>query len=707
MKNVTLIYPSRDQMAGTIWDFRHLLGLIKDKSRVIAISTLICVALSAVYLSMAPRIYSSRAVIYVEQRDKKVVNIQAVDAEDLEAMEVMKTVEQSLGTDEMMLRVIKANHLATIPEFGGGDPSGHPTDDKLIKALGGRVSIKVRRGTRLIDIISKSQDPKLAQAMAQSFVDEYLRLDMDQRTGVSSMANIFLLRQADELKGKLEASEHSLQTYREEHNALSLENTQNIVVDSLKDLNTRLGQARADRMKLEADVNQVKLIGNNDPKALQAIPSIATSSLVVDAQRLVSDQRGEIADLSRRYRAEHPKYIQAQSRLRQLQEDLDKTIVRAGGEVQTAYQSAQENELKIEAALKQQEQASSDLDKIAIPYNVLVHNLDADRDLYQSILTRLKETDITKLIETAPIRLVETPRITSKPVSPKVPLALSAGVFMGLGIGLAICLLLHSMDTSVRNVEEAEHTLGLPVIAAVPRLKRTKAAGTWKGMPMVSEPYSVTAEAFRSLRTVLELKDITDRQLLLFTSAMQDEGKTFCSTNTAVALAQQGYKTLIIDTDLRHPSVAAALHCPEDAPGLVDYLTGASFIEESIRETEVKGLSVITAGKNARNPSELIAGEKMARLFSDPALAGFERIVMDTPPVTAVSDSLHLVKYATSTCIVVRAGRTPAKAAMRAHAALLSARVLDVVIVLNRIPTMSYYSYGSTEAYGKPAGVVA
>jgi capsular exopolysaccharide synthesis family protein len=707
MKNVTLIYPSRDQMAGTIWDFTHLLGLIKEKSRVIALSTVVCVALAAAYLSFAARIYSSRAVIYVEQRDKKVVNIQAVDTEDLEAMEVMKTVEQSLGTDEMMLRVIKVNGLAKVPEFGGTDPSEPPTDDKLIKVLTGRVSIKVRRGTRLIDIIAKSRDPKLAQAIALSFVDEYLRLDMDQRSGVSSMANTFLIRQAGELKGKLEASEHALQTYREEHNALSLENTQNIVVDSLKDLNTRLGQARSDRMKLESDVNQVKLIGDNDPKALLSIPSIATSPLVVDAQRLVSDQSGEIADLSRRYRAEHPKYIQAKSRLAQLQGDLDRTIMRVGGEVQTALQSALENEQKIEAALKQQEQASSDLDKIAIPYNVLRHSVDADRDLYQSILTRLKETDITKLIETAPIRMVETPRIASKPISPKIPLMLFASVFLGFGAGLAICLFLHSMDTSVRNVEEAEHTLGLTVIAAVPRLKRTKAAGAWKGMPMVSEPYSVTAEAFRSLRTVLELKVVTDRQVLLFTSAMQEEGKTFCSTNCAVALAQQGYRTLIIDTDLRHPSVAAALHRPEDAPGLVDYLTGASFIEESIRESEVKGLWVMTAGKNARNPSELIAGDKMAKLFSDPALEGFERIVLDTAPVTAVSDSLHLVKFATSTCIVVRAGRTPARAALRAHAALLGARVMDAGIVLNRIPTMSYYSYGSTEAYGKPAGVSA
>jgi capsular exopolysaccharide synthesis family protein len=708
MKNVTLIYPSHDQLAGTIWDFRHLFQLIREKAAVIILSTLFCVSIAAVYLWFAPRIYSSRAVIYVEQRDKKVTNIQEVGSEDLEAMEVMKTVEQTLQTDEILLAVIKANHLGDLKEFGGGDPANPVTADQLIKRLTSHISIKVRRGTRLIDIVAKSKDPVLAQAIAQSFVDQYLRLDMEQRSGTSSMANSFLIGEADTLKSRLETSERTLQTYREEHNALSLQDSQNIVVDSLKAINTSLNEARADRIRLEADLSQTKRIGPGDPKALLAIPSIATSPMVLDAQRLVSDQRGELADLSRRYRAEHPKYIQAQSRLAELEADYDKTILRVAGGIQTAYQSALENEQKLQAALAQQEQASSDLNRIAIPYNALVHNEEADRDLYQSILTRLKETDITKLIVTDPIHVVETPRVTSKPVSPKVPLVIFAAVFFGFTFGLGVSLLLHSMDTSFRGVEEAERALNLPVIASVPRLKKTKAAGVWKGMPMISEPYSTTAEAFRSLRTMLELKEITDRQILLVTSALQDEGKTFCATNTAVALAHQGYRTLIIDLDLRNPSVAGALHCSPASPGLVDYMVGATTLDQSIQPLgQVKGLSVLTAGSTARNPAELLSADKLARLFNDPAMAAFDRIILDTAPVNAVSDALHLVKFATSTCLVIRSGSTPAKASQRAIAALAGARVLDLAVVLNCMEGMKYYTYGNNKAYGNPAGAGA
>jgi capsular exopolysaccharide synthesis family protein len=688
-------------MAGTIWDFSHLLSLMRQRSRIIILSVLSCAALASVYLLLAPRIYSSRAVIYVEQRDKKVVDIESVDQDDLEAMEIMKTVEQSLGTDEMMLRVIKANHLSNLKEFGGGDAKAPPSDDQLIKALTKRVSIKVRRGTRLIDITTKSQDPELARAIAQSFVDEYLRLDIEQRAGSSTMANSFLVKEADRLKVSLEQSEKTLQAYREQHDALSLEDSQNIVVDSLKDLNARLGEARARRINLEADLNQYRLIGENDPKALVAIPSIAASPLVLDAQRLVNEQSGGIADLSRRYRPAHPKYIQAEAKLAQLQNDLDKTILRVGGEMQTNYQSALDSEQKTEAALKKQEQASSDLNQIAIPYKVLEHNVEADRNLYQSILTRLKQTDITKLIDANPARLIETPRATTKPVSPKIPLVLAASIFMGLCIGVGICLLFHSMDTSVHSVEEAEKTFNLPVIAAVPHLKKSKAAGAWKGMPMISEPYSVTAEAFRSLRTVLELKEYSDRQVLLVTSAMPDEGKTFCSTNAAVAFAQQGYKTLVIDTDLRNPSIAKALRVPAGAAGLVDFLTGAVPLEKAIYRSEIPGLCVLASGSPASNPSELISGTEMENILSHAALAGYERIILDTPPVNPVSDALHLVKLATSTCLVVRAGRTPARAAQRAYAALVSARVLDAGVVLNCLPTTQYHTYGA--AYNKQA----
>ena len=257
-------------------------------------------------------------------------------------------------------------------------------------------------------------------------------------------------------------------------------------------------------------------------------------------------------------------------------------------------------------------------------------------------------------------------------------------LFFGFGTGISICMLMHSMDTTVRSVEEAEQTLNLPVIAAVPHLKKTKAASVWKGMPMISEPYSVTAESFRSLRTVLELKDISDRQILLVTSAVPNEGKTFCATNIAVALAQQGYRTLLIDTDLRNPSVAKALHRPVGERGLADFLTGACMMEQAIQtveSSEVSGLSVITAGTGARTPSELLSGDRLARVFNDPALAQFERIILDTAPVNAVSDVLHLVKYATSTCLVLRAGHTPAKATQRAYAALVGARVLDAGIV--------------------------
>jgi capsular exopolysaccharide synthesis family protein len=692
MKSVTLVYPSRDKVEGTTWDLPHIIGVLIENGRIIALSTFGSLMVAVVYVLLAPRIYSSRAVIYVEQRDEDVVNIQAVDPEDLEAMEVMKTVEQSLCTDSVMLAVIHANHLGDLPEFGGGDSSRPVSDDQLIIALNKRVSIKVRRGTRLIDIVASSRDPLLAQALARSFVYEYLNLNAKQRDSTASMANEFLAREADRLKARLEVSEHMLESYREQHHAPSLIDRQNIVVDSLMDLNSRLDRARAERIRIEADYNQYKRIGDSDPEALLAIATVGSSPLVLQAQRDVDEQRGELAALSHRYRAEHPKFIEAQSHLKQLVDDYLNTILTVAAGMRTAYQSALDNEKKLVVALSQQEQISSDLNKIGIPYNSLLQNVQADRDTYQTVINRLKETDVTRQIDENPIRLIETPRLTTRPVSPKVPLVLALGVFLGAGLGISICLVLHSLDTSFRSIEEAEKALKLPVIAAVPRLKDEKAASAWKSMPLINEPHSATAEAFRSLRTVMELADDADRQVFLITSALPHDGKTFCSTNAAVALAQQGYRTLLIDTDLRSPSIAEALHTRHGAPGLVEFLTGACGLEESIQSTAVAGLSVITAGTGASNPCEMLSGHQFARIFKDPAIAGFQRIILDTPPVNAVSDALSLVKFATSTCLVVRAGQTPAGAAIRTLAALAGARVMRAGIVLNYASGIQYHT---------------
>jgi capsular exopolysaccharide synthesis family protein len=251
------------------------------------------------------------------------------------------------------------------------------------------------------------------------------------------------------------------------------------------------------------------------------------------------------------------------------------------------------------------------------------------------------------------------------------------------------------MDGSVKTVDEAEETFAAPVISAVPQLTGRSNSKKKQALPMIYAPSTMTAEAFRSLRTVLELKEVVDRQALLFTSAMPDEGKTFCSVNCAVASAQYGYSTLIVDADLRRPSVGRILGCnAPETKGLSDCLSGKATLVEAIHDTDIERLYIMPAGTQITNPAELMSVDKLSALFRNPLFDKFDRIIFDTPPVNAVSDALHLVRLATAVCLVVRAGKTPIQASKRAYMALFSAKAQDIGIILNRLPQDNHYHYG-------------
>jgi capsular exopolysaccharide synthesis family protein len=689
MKTAQHKYTYQDAPPHSAWDVRHLLQILADRAWLPGLCLVTCIGLADAYLLVAPKTYASSAILYVEQRDEKVVAIQDVSQQDLESTDMMKTVEQSLTTDDILLRVIRDNHLADNPDFLTIKPQGY-TDDELLKALNKSLKVKVRRGTRLIDVTAESRSAQLSQQIVQSLINDYQEQNLNQRTSIATSANDFLLLQVDKLKANLEKSESQLETYREQNNAVSLEEKQNIVVDTLKDLNVKLGDARSMRMKLESDMAEFQR-ASSDPQKVRLISSVASDPAVLDAQNRVADQERVIAGLAQSYRPEHPKYIDAQAQLAQLESALNSTILKSGAQIGTAYESAQANEQKIVQALKDQEQQALQLDKIAIPYNVLARTVEVDRTLYQSMVTRLKETDITRSLDSMPVRVIASPRVPTEPVGPKVVIVLALSIVIGVFGGTGLCVFVSSLDTSMRSVDEAEEALELQVLASIPKCLGDRKE---RSLPLLTQPYSAAAEAFRSLRTVLELKEITHRQVIVFTSSSSGEGKTFCSVNCAVALAQQGYKTLIVDADLRNPNVHKSLGLPPSQPGLANCLSGKMKAGEVIMKTSLEALSVLTAGTPASNPAELISGGHLTELLKDGAFANFERIIFDTAPVNAVSDALHLVKHATEICLVVRAGHTPVKAAQRAQAALSGAHPKEIGIVLNQVAASRYNPYG-------------
>jgi capsular exopolysaccharide synthesis family protein len=681
--------------------WQTIYNVLMRRAWLITACILLAGILGVAYLAYTPKIYASTTTVQVEQQNTKVIDIQSVTPEDASTAELLKTIEQNFMSKDLLLRVIKVSGLANDPRFLPVGVKGPLTDDALLNLMNKAVIVKLRRGSRLIDITVQHTNPEAAHIIAQTMVKEYLRQGFEERVSMARMANEFLLDEANRLKAKVEMAERAVQDYREKQDAGSLAQKQDTVEDALKDINSRYTDARGMRLKLEAEFAQAQTLLSGPVENLLAIPSVASSPLVMDSKKQVADKQVEIALLAQRYRSEHPIYIQAVSQLHELQKERDERIRKAVQELQTEYAAAQATEKRFQEALVTQQKQALELTRIAIPYNTLTRDVESEEAMYEAVLKRLKETEVDSGLNESNIRLVESARVPRFPVSPVMWQVAAVALLTGSVIGVGMVAALHLLDSSMRTVDEAETTLELAAWAAIPNNSKLKRAQS--PLVVATQPETAMAEAFRTLRTSLSIKSGQEARVLLFTSAVQAEGKSFCSANAAVAFAQMGLKTLIIDADLRRPSLGKMFNFGLKTAGLTEHLEKGAALSELFMPTEIPGLHLLTAGSQVRNPAELLRQGKLDAFFSDPILKEYDRIVIDSAPVNAVSDSLNLVRFAQSVCLVLRANKTSKRAIVRAYQELLAAGAKTVGLVVNRLPKGSgagYYYYYSMGAYG-------
>jgi capsular exopolysaccharide synthesis family protein len=669
---------SSSDSAGLTFDLVHLYHLLLSKAWVIILFVTLSLGAAVAYILWAQKIYASLAVIAVEQGAPKVNNIQDFnsDAADEKTADVLKTIEQALLSETLFLQVVKANGLDKDPDFAPPkkDGSGY-TDTELVGLFSSKVNVKLRKGTRLIDVSVEDPDPQRAQQLTASMVKEFINQSFEQNLGLSETAANYLRQESERLKANLENAEAAVEKYREDHNAVSLEDKQNIIVEKLKELNQKVTEAKSERLRLEADVATIKKGKAKTPEQLLALPSVAAVPVVISL-------RQELADKESKFRAD--------SQLTGLRESLNQAVVNAGNMVLKSYDSAKETEAKLTVALQEQEQAALELNKIAVPYNALVREVETDRALYESVLTRMKVTNVAKGIWENNIRVIETPFVPNKPAKPAklkiLVLSLLGGCVAGCGLVVGIDM----ADSSIRSVNQVEEVLGLPVLTMVPRSKRRHLD---KEAVLTANPGSHEAEAFRSLRTALSfLGHQKDSKAVLFTSANPGEGKTYCSLNCGAALAQMGLRTLLIDADLRRPSLTRALLAGSKTPGLSACLTGNATLMDCCRPTATENLFILGAGERVSNPAELLAAGDLAGLLKE-AMLYFDRVVLDSAPINAVSDTQLIAKEIESVCLVIRARKTPRRAVVRACSLLARATHRPDAVVLNRMVRRSRDDY--------------
>lgn len=771
------------------FDFLHLWHTILEKLWILILCTVAGLLLAAGYLIRTPKLYRSHLGLEVEFQEPTAIAGDETSARMrsafLATQETLRTIEQNLTSAGLLARVVRSEGLAKdggkallgqsiIREESSAQPTAKPNatpnpsadtsftplEQALASSLYGQVKTVIRRGTRLIDVFVTNRSPEMAQRVADAIGREYLRNYTERRASSSQETLRYLLEEEERLKASLQKSEAAVAEYKaktpdalqlgggaaatgSQTGAGSTTSRGGMVEERLQEINTRLTTARAERMRLEHELEQIQAAGE-DVDALLSVPGVANAPAVNERRRELAQVETAVATLSQRYKSKHPKMIATQAALTEGKRALQHAVLLQPAVLRNALEQARSTEENTANALREQEKAALALNRAAIGYQELARQAETDRALYESVLRQIKATDVTKGAKASPVSIVQRPGVSGRPVSPKPALSIALGLLGGIAAGLGLIFGLDALDRSVKTVDQAERTFGLPVVAAIPessgREVSRRSPRNLEEEPQIAQyrlvsevPEGPPAEAFRTLRAALSLLGPEDeRRVYLFTSAVPSEGKSFTSANYALALAQQGHRVLLIDGDLRRPSlhrifgVVGSDHQlsrgPADTPGLVDCLVGGMALTEAARRasfgrggngsgqalldpTSTGELWVVTAGRRAPNPAELLAGHTFADIAAT-AAGSFDRVVIDSAPVLAVSDTLLMAPHVQTVCLVVRAAATARNAVQRAIGLLATANTHPAGIILNRLPQRrgtGYYYYYASPGYGAAA----
>ena len=593
------------------------------------------------------------------------------------------------------------------------DPDS-PRTSAILGGFKGSLRVSLVPDTRVIEIAYRSPDKVLAARVVNTLTSTYVEQNFKTRFESTMQASDWLSKQLVDLQMKVESSQEKLVKYQKEHEIIGGDDKQNITTEKLDELNRALTAAEATRMEKES---VYRLVQSGDPDSVAAAAaSIAaassaaggTSSLLDKLRGQQADLKIQIAQLSTQFGPSYPKLAQLNSQSKeidaQIQGEMKKIVVRLHGE----YLAALQREGMLHAALEQQKQEANKLNESAIEYNLLKRDVDSNRTLYEGLLEKLKEAGVTASLRSNNFRIVDVARVPTSPVEPNIPRNIALGLALALSMGIGLAFLLDGIDNTVRTPEQAQAISGLPSLGMIPLGSRlATASGTGKTRLMLTSskeavelitqarPQSRMAESYRALRTSILLTSVgTPPKVIVVTSSLPQEGKTTTSINTAVVLAQKGARVLLIDVDLRRPSIHKTLGMGPRT-GLSNVLTGSATAEQcAVRSNILPNLFILPAGTPPPNPAELLASARMKELLTE-LRNEYDHIVIDTPPALSVTDAVVMATRADIVILVIRSEQTTKHALRRTRDLLaqVNARVAGVLLNAVNLNSADYRYY--------------
>jgi len=696
--------------------YDYLLILRKHQWLILSFMLSVVTIVSIATFRMQP-VYFATARIEIDKENENILPFQGGDSYDymMDSENYIETQAKILTSETLALQTIRNNGLALHPDLAGsgviseavanGNLANQTRPPELAAFLS-NLSVKRVPNSRLMDVSFESTDPKLAARTVNAHIATYIEQNYRSKYEATSQASDWLADQLRDFKIKVQKSEDARIAYERQNQIWTLDDKQNMTTQRLSDINKQFTDAQAERMKKESLYEFAKA-GN-----LDAVPQLESNTALTELLKKRGDASADYAEALQQYGPNFPKVLRLKAQLQDIDDNIEKEKKKILDVLESDYREARQRETLLADALNEAKAETNQMAEKMVEYNILKREAEANKALYEGLMTKMKETAISGALRSSNIRIVDPAMIPTTPARPAKAKNVILSFLVGLVGGIGLALLREYLDNTVKTPDDIETLARLPSLAVVPQFAGTNGHkrrgllqdfsenGHDKRIELVAQhlPKSQMSEAFRALRTSILLSQAEHPpQVILVTSALPREGKTTAAANLAVTLAQLGDSTVLVDADLRKPGIGRLLDLGAGKyAGLSSYLAGVSSLDlVSVPHPAIPNLVAIPTGPLPPNPADLLSSHKLADAIVE-LRSRFKFIVIDSPPVMAATDAVILSVQADGVLLVVRSGETPKVAFTRTRNLLTSVKSRILGVVLNAVDSGApdyYYSY--------------
>lgn len=715
------------QVNEEVIDLRKYFSVInRAKWRILLLAILVSALTVFIVLNLKP-VFSSRATLLIEAQQAKAVKIEEVYGMNSAQQEYYLTQFEILKSRSIAETVIDRLQLGNHPDFVSeasmmselkkqlpflpDDATDSLSDEdkaarlkeKLVQKFVEKLSIDPVRKTQLVNITFESHDAKLAAAVANAVGDAYIESQLEAKMGITQKANAWLGGRLGELRLRLDESELALQEFRVREGLIDVAGVRSLGSQELERLGVEITQSRAKKAQVDGFIRVISQYGTDKIDRLESLPEITAHPGVQNVKKEVISAERKVSELSKVYGPKHPKLLAAKSELTTVQDNLRDQIRKLISGIENEAQTASQNLQSLEAEMARAKVQYQDLSGKETEYQRLQREVETNRQLFDTFMARQKETEVAGDFNSAIARFTDRAMPATEPMKPKRKLIVILAFIAALGFGVIVAFVMESLNDTIKTTNDVEQLLQQRALGVVPKVPGKLALKDINTMFFNAEQRQFS-ESIRSVRTSISLLALDKPlQIIEVTSSIPEEGKSTVSSNIAFAFGQLE-KVLLIDADMRKPTIAKRFALPAFQPGLANYLSETESLDECIVHDEATGIDILTAGTIPLNPLELLSNPRFAALLAE-LKNRYQKIVIDTPPVHAVSDALVISRFADAVLMVVKADQTRSGLIQHSLSKLIHAHAKVFGVVLNDLDLKKaekyYGSYGYYQYYAE------